>query len=400
MALFPEWAGRTRFEAAVRTAERVAVADQHLSAFAERWTVVVIRTSHISLQYAEVKALLEELSGELAELLTAQPFDASPAGAIGARLVAEHFTGSDALDHTLQVIGKEFLDAVGLPFDKASYSLLTELTGALAGGYVEALRDRLFDEQEIIKQAVFRARDIAERARRASEARFRAIFNSSAVGIAIIDFSGQLELINPVLGEILGYPAEELLQRNISELLTGDDAPKVLTAFEAITSGEQNRFVGNVNFTGHDDEPRWTLLSLSLVREETGAPDYAVAVVEDISDLHLLRENQLRQSLVDKLTGLPNHTQFMSTLDSTLAKAIPGERAALCYVDLDGFKIVNDGIGRATGDEVLKRVGNTLKTVFAEQEAVVARIGGDGFAVLVTGTKRSFEVSQLITDAR
>ncbi|HEX3778876.1 MAG TPA: EAL domain-containing protein [Pseudonocardiaceae bacterium] len=383
----------------VTTAERVAVAEQQLAAFAERWTVEVIRTSHIALQYSEVNALLLELSNELAELLTAQPFDPAPAGAIGTRLVVAHFTGSDALDRTLRVIGKEFLEAVDLPYDKTCYGLLTELTSALAGGYVEALRDRLFADQEMIKQAVFRARDIAERGRRASEARFRAVFNSSAVGIAIIDFSGQLQLINPVMGEILGYPPEELLRHNISELLAVEDAPKVLTAFEAITSGERTRYVGNVNFTGEDDEPRWTRLSLSLVREETGVPDYAVAVVEDISDLHLLRANQLTHALVDKLTGLPNHTQFMSVLDNTLAKAMPGERAALCYVDLDGFKIVNDGIGRATGDEVLKRVGNTLTAVFADQEAVVARIGGDGFAVLVTGTKRSLEVSQLITDA-
>ncbi len=383
---------------AVSTAERVAVTDQ-LAAFAEHWTVELVRTSHIALEYGEVMALLLELSGELAELLTAQPFDAKPAGSIGARLVGAHFSGADALDRSLKVIGTEFLDAADLPFDRPTVARLTELTGAMAGGYVDALRDLLFDEQEIIKQAVFRARDIAERARRASEARFRAVFNSSAVGIAIIDFSGQLQLINPVLGEILGYPAEELLQRNISELLTEEDAPKVMTAFEAITSGLQNRYVGNVNFTGQDDEPRWTLLSLSLVREESGAPDYAVAVIEDISDLHLLRENQLHHSLTDKLTGLPNHTQFMSVLDSTLAKAVPGERAALCYVDLDGFKIVNDGVGRATGDEVLKRVGNTLTTVFADRAAVVARIGGDGFAVLVTGTTRSLEVSQLITEA-
>ncbi|HEY4018448.1 MAG TPA: EAL domain-containing protein [Pseudonocardiaceae bacterium] len=370
-----------------------------LAAFAQRWTVEVIRTSHIGLQARDVVEFLLGLSDELAELLTATRFTAAPARSIGARLVGENVTGADALDHTIRVIGKELPEALGLGADPAVHARLTELIGALSGGYVEALRDRLFDEQEMIKRAVFRARDISERERKTSEARFRAVFNSSAVGIAIIDFSGQLQLVNPVLGEILGYPPEDMLRHNISELLAEKETARVIAAFEAITKGEQNRFVGNVLFTGQDDEPRWTLLSLSLVREGSGGPDYAVAVVEDISDLVLLRENQLAHALTDKLTGLPNHTQFMSRLESTLANAQPGERAAVCYVDLDGFKIVNDGVGRATGDEVLRRVGGILQTVFADQDAVVARLGGDGFGVLVTGTKRSLEVSQLITEA-
>ena len=368
-----------------------------LTEFAQSWTIAIIRTSHIGLQHQDVVTLLLALSNQLAELLTATEFDPAPAKRIGARLVADNFTGSEALDHTIAVIGSELPAALGL--DESYYGRLTALLGALSGGYVDALRDRLFDEQEMIKRAVFRARDVAERQRKASEARFRAVFNSSAVGIAIIDFSGQLQLVNPVLGEILGYPPEELLHRNISELLAKNETSRVIGVFDAITRGEQNRFVGNVNFTGQDDEPRWTLLSLSLVREESGAPDYAVAVVEDISDLVLLQKDQLQHSLTDKLTGLPNHAQFMNALDATLIRAQPGERAAICYIDLDGFKIVNDGIGRATGDEVLKRVGATLQTVFADQDAVVARLGGDGFGVLVTGTKRSLEVSQLITEA-
>ena len=370
-----------------------------LTAFAEHWAIEIVRTSHVGVQLREVIDLMLELSGQLAGLLTAAEFDATPAKAIGARLVAENFTGSAALDRTVRVLGRTLPGVLGFDVDPACYARLTEVIGALSGGYVEALRDRLFDEQEMIKRAVFRARDVAERQRKASEARFRAVFNSSAVGIAIIDFSGELQLVNPVLGEILGYSPEELLHRNISGLLAEKEVARVVASFEAITKGERNRFVGNVLFTGRDDEPRWTLLSLSLVREESGVPDYAVAVVEDISDLVLLRENQLVHSLTDKLTGLPNHTHFMSMLDSTLANAQPGERAAICYVDLDGFKIVNDGIGRATGDEVLKRVGSTLTTVFADQDAVVARLGGDGFGVLVTGTKRSLEVSQLITEA-
>lgn len=370
-----------------------------LTSLAARWATIALATSHVAVSRADIEAFLLGVAKELVGLLRAEPFDPAPAAAAGAELVAINLTGNNALDETIRLLGTELLAVAGLGYDRDRHDQLTRLTGALASGYVAALRERLFDEQEMIKKAVFRARDIAERARRASEARWQAVFQSSATGIAITDLDGVVQQVNPALCDILGRTEQELLGDPLVIRLDPTYTPQVSGAFGHVARGEHDKFVGDVSFIGHDGEPVWTRLSLSLVRDQAEAPEYAVAVVENISDLHLLRERQLDMSLRDQLTGLPNRTHFLSQLDTLLQQAGDDENVALCYVDLDGFKIINDGVDHTAGDRVLKRVAGTLQAAFPEPTAIVARIGGDGFAVLLPGTKGSFAISERISAA-
>ncbi|HWC78713.1 MAG TPA: EAL domain-containing protein [Pseudonocardiaceae bacterium] len=369
-----------------------------LTAFVREWAIAAISTSHTPVSRGEVELVLREIAAHLVKLLHAEPFDPQTAAEDGRRLVTENFATSAALNHTLRLLGNGLLPAAGLPQTAPWLDRLAQVTGSFSAGYVEAVRDRLFDEQEMIKTAVFRARDAAERARLASEARFHAVFQSTAVGIAIADLSGHIELTNPSLGVILGRPDADLVDRPLAELCTDEDAPKVADGFATAVHGPDSQYVGDVSFIGGDGEPVWTRLSISLVKTEYGAPSHAVTMVEDISDLHLLRQDQLVHALRDQLTGLPNRTQFMSTLGDALRKAQPGEHIALCYVDLDGFKVINDGVGHEFGDELLRRVAHTLLTAFPEPNATVARIGGDGFAVLLTASRGGSEFSERVSD--
>jgi diguanylate cyclase (GGDEF)-like protein/PAS domain S-box-containing protein len=368
-----------------------------LTSLATNWATIALATSHLAISRPDIEAFLRDVTEALVDLLRSVPFDPTPAAEAGAELVSINLTGNKALDETIRLLGSELLPAAGLPTDRHHHSLLTDLTGSLASGYVAALRERLFDEQEMIKKAVFRARDVAEHARRASEARWQAVFQSTAAGIAITDLDGVVRQVNPALCEMLGEPESALLGDPLTGRLSAAYAPQVLAAFGHVARGEHDKFVGDVSFRGQDGEPVWTRLSLSLVRDLTEAPEYAVAVVENISDLHLLRERQLSMSLVDQLTGLPNRTHFMSQLDTMLQQA-DDENIALCYVDLDGFKIINDGVDHTAGDRVLKRVAMTLRAAFPDP-SVVARIGGDGFAILLTGTKGSYPISERISAA-
>ncbi|HEX5404730.1 MAG TPA: EAL domain-containing protein [Pseudonocardiaceae bacterium] len=366
---------------------------------ARSWAAVALATSHLGLSRADIEAFLLDVTEALVDLLRTEPFDAAPAAETGAELVGINLTGADALDGTIRLLGDKLLGAAGLEFSQHWQNRLTALTGALVSGYVVALRDRLFDDQEMIKKAVFRARDVAERARRATEARWQAVFQSTAAGIAITDLDGTLQMVNPALCEILSLSEDQLLDKPLGIRVTPAYTGQVQAAFGHVARGEHDKFVGDISFVGDDGEPVWTRLSLSLVRDIAEEPAYAVAVVENITDLHLLRERQLSMSLEDQLTKLPNRTQFMSHLDSALLHAATDERIALCYVDLDGFKIINDGVDHTTGDRVLKRVATTLDAAFPEESAMVARIGGDGFAILLTGTNGSFEISERIAEA-
>ncbi|HEX3590211.1 MAG TPA: EAL domain-containing protein [Pseudonocardiaceae bacterium] len=368
------------------------------TALARQWATIALGTSHIALSRSDVEAFLLDVTDALVDILRSDPFDAAPASEAGAELIRANLTGAAALDGTVRLLGEELLPAAGIEFGQHWQQRLTTLTGALVSGYVAALRDRLFDEQEMIKKAVFRARDVAEQARQATEARWRAVFHSTAAGIAITSLDGTVQMVNPALCEILGLTEQQLLGNPLAIRLSAAYAPQVLAAFGHVAHGEHDKFVGDVSFVGDDGEPVWTRLSLSLVRDVVEKPEYAVAVVENITDLHLLRERQLDMTLKDQLTDLPNRTAFMSQLDGALQQADPDENITLCYVDLDGFKIINDGVDHTTGDRVLKRVAATLRRAFPAP-ATVARLGGDGFAVLLTGTQGSFDVSERVTRA-
>jgi diguanylate cyclase (GGDEF)-like protein/PAS domain S-box-containing protein len=368
-----------------------------LTAFSRRWAAALIDTSHVPLPRIEVEDMIQDLTGALVDMLGAERFQPEQATAAGERLVAEYFTGPTALGDSLRIIGRELLAASGLPDDDRHRLRMADLIGGLTNGYVEASRDKLLDEQEMIKQAVLRARDAEQRRRRASDIRATTIFAQAPVGFVDIGLDGLIQGVNPGMFRIFGYSDGDLAGRPLADLLTPDETAQVLAAFAAVVGGRQEQYSGNVNIIDHNGDKSLTKLSIMLVRDEDDEPNYLIASLEDVSDLQLLRENQLTHELVDKLTGLPNRTRFMSWLDSTLSNARPGDRVALCYIDLDGFKIVNDGVGYGIGDQVLCRVAATLKEIFPGPAAFVARMGGDGFAVLVTSTTSGFEVSERIT---
>lgn len=369
-----------------------------LTALAAQWAIAVLRTTHLPVSRHEVEAVLRDIAVELTKLVRAEQADAQHAEEAGRRLVAEYITTSAALTKTLHLLNTQLLPAAGLPETQPWLGRLAELTGHLAAGYLEAARDRLFDQQEMIKTAVFRARDSAERARLATEARFRAVFQSTAVGIAITDLAGRIELINPALSAILGRSEDDLAGQPLLGLIHRDDLAKVNAGFTEVRNGRRSKFVQDVSFADPDGEQVWTRLSATMVLDEFDERAHMVTMVEDISDLHLLRHDQLVHALRDQLTGLPNRTQFMSTLDETLRNATEQDRVALCYVDLDGFKIINDGVGHEFGDKMLVRVANMLRNAFPEPSATVARVGGDGFGILLTGTGSGFEVSERIAE--
>jgi diguanylate cyclase (GGDEF)-like protein/PAS domain S-box-containing protein len=366
---------------------------------ARHWAGIALASSHVALSRSDIEAFLLDIVDALIDVVRSDPFDPAPAAESGTALISINVTGDTALDGTIRLLGNELLGAAGISFDRSWQHKVVEVTGSLASGYVAALRDRLFDEQEMIKKAVFRARDVAEQARRATEARWQAVFHSTAAGIAITDLDGTLQSVNPAMCEILGRSEDELIGAPLVARISPLHMRQVVDAFGHVARGEHDKFVGDVSFLGKDGEPVWTSLSLSLVRDIAEEPEYAVAVVENISDLHLLREHQLSMMLEDQLTGLPNRTSFMSQLDATLQNAEPGERIALCYVDLDGFKIINDGVDHETGDQMLKRVASVLQGAFPEPSTMVARMGGDGFAVLLTGTPDRFGISERIAAA-
>ena len=128
----------------------------------------------------------------------------------------------------------------------------------------------------------------------------------------------------------------------------------------------------------------WAELSVSLVRDAEGRPAYAIGQIQDITERRALGERLAHEAAHDAMTGLPNRARFMERLELALQASDDEAGVAVMFVDLDQFKMINDGLGHAAGDQVLATVADRLRQVLRADD-VVARFGGDEFTVLCGG---------------
>jgi diguanylate cyclase (GGDEF)-like protein/PAS domain S-box-containing protein len=259
------------------------------------------------------------------------------------------------------------------------------LLGAVLARYVTMNQHLLLEHQDALHHAVNGARDRAERALRASEIRFRALFSEAAVGIALGDLKGNLVDANPALQTMLGLDVEGLRASGGTWLIHPDDPPGLRRDHEALVAGDLDSFRCEKRFTHRDGRPLWAKLTVFLIRTEDGVPSFEVALVEDVTASRELQARIVHQATHDALTGLPNRSAFLQHLEQAVSQSAPGSRVALCFLDLDGFKFLNDARGHLVGDRVLQVVAHRLAGAVRTTGSVLARLAGDEFAVLITG---------------
>nr|QEO74016.1 diguanylate cyclase [uncultured bacterium] len=352
--------------------------------FAQRWAAAIAGTSYVSMGRRGLTAHLLQLTHQLAEAALAAEFDPSVGQRIGADMVAAHFTGTETLGKTVAVITEQLPDVL----DEASPGLdvtsrVAQLTGNMAAGYANALRERSLDEQDAIYRAGLYARKQAEQALAASEARFRGVFHSSPVGIAISEPGGQIIQTNPSLERTLGYSPGELLGRDITELFSPGDRSIVEGYYRGLLTGRDPRFRVRLPVKLADGETASVYLDASVLLDADQAPQCIITVIDDISDLRLLEQRLSHQTLHDLQTGLPNRQYFVTHLEKVLGQLEPSAVITLMHLDLDGFSTINDGLGHHIGERLLDVVARRLEGLVADQRAMVARLGADEYAILV-----------------
>jgi diguanylate cyclase (GGDEF)-like protein/PAS domain S-box-containing protein len=362
-----------------------------------RWVEAVADTNFVSLNRRELTDFLRGLTARLTGALAADEFDAAQARDVGAAMVAKHFTASEALERTLQVLGDAFSTSTQPQLrDRAPTAL-----AALATGYTEALRERILAEQQSITVAALAAQQGAEDARWASEARFAALFADAAIGISIGTVGGQILEVNRAMCEMFGYTPEEFITRGVTEFVHPQDATGTWDSYAELTSGARDHFRVEKPYYRRDGAAMWTDLVVSLIRDQDGTPQYMVAMMEDTTERHELSDRLRHQALHDPLTELPNRTMFFDRLNAVLTGGKRTTRVGLCYLDLDGFKAINDTLGHDIGDLLLQSIGRRLAATLGN-EHLVARMGGDEFVVLVegcTGPQDVIAVAQQALDA-
>jgi diguanylate cyclase (GGDEF)-like protein/PAS domain S-box-containing protein len=364
-------------------------------AFAGRWTEAIVGTSYVSMGRRVLARHLLELTHRLVDGVSAADFDPSVGNQVGVDMVAAHFTGTETLRETLALI------AEGLPglLTSAAPGLdipgrVAQLVGSLAAGYASALRERSLDEQDAIYRAGLRARRHAEQALAASEAKFRAVFTEAQIGIGIGDLDGNITDANPALQRMFGYTLEEFTQLNVRAMVHPEDESSVWQQYGELVCGERDHFRMEKRFRRFDGGDIWTDLTVSLVRDETGEPAYQVALLEDVSERRRLQARLQHQAYHDPLTELPNRAMVSERLERVFAEPASQRRVGLCFLDLDGFKVVNDSLGHDVGDQLLKTVASRLIRCCGSDQ-LVARMGGDEFVIIMEDTAAEADVAAL-----
>ncbi|MFE3175391.1 putative bifunctional diguanylate cyclase/phosphodiesterase [Amycolatopsis sp. NPDC059090] len=230
--------------------------------------------------------------------------------------------------------------------------------------------------------------------------RFTALFSSAPLGIALTDAAGTVVEANAAMARLLGTSAIELRDKHIADLAAGpQDAERLRGAFDGLPlTGETRRTVRGVHLDHSRDGGLTTNVTITSLPGDRPGTYFPVVMAADTDDVHLLGERLRHQNLHDPLTGLPNSAAFNAQLEAALGSGSSDE-IALLYLDIDGFKVINDGLGAGMGDLVLKAISGKLKSVFAgRHEGYVARLSGDGFAVLLRGPELTGQKTVVLAD--
>ena len=359
--------------------------EDRLRRFAAIWSRAIYPATATSMTAKEFEEHLAGLARSLRDALLARPFDPSPALAVGAGLVQAHCTDAHTLPRTLGVIDSYLVlyCSGGTLSAEEGRARSARLQHSLAAGYAQALRERTLCEQEALSRAALRAQADAEKALHDSEARFRAMFRDAAVGIGIADIEGNILDVNDALSRMFGGWDHRFRSRKVTDFWHPEDSPGVWKVHEELLRGERDHYQVEKPYYRSDGTVLWTNLTVSLLRDTEGEPCYTLAVLEDITERRLLHDRLRYEATHDALTGLPNRPLFFERLDAALAPGRDAARFGLCYLDLDGFKAVNDSLGHAVGDQLLVAVADRLQSCATSSDQLVARIGGDEFVALI-----------------
>ncbi|PJE99567.1 GGDEF domain-containing protein [Streptomyces carminius] len=366
--------------------------------FARIWSRAVYPATATSMTRAEFEEFLLPLAHLLGEALHGRPFDPSPGREVGAALVEAHCTSPDSLPQVLGVVDAYLLlycsDPAVLPTEDGR-ARCARLQHAVSAGFAQALQERTRSEQEALSRAALAAREAVEKALHESETRFKAVFEGATIGIGIADMDGRILDVNGALARMFGGSEHHVRSRKVSDWVHPDDSPSVWRIHEELVRGERDHYRMEKPYTRSDGTVLWTNLNVSLLRDPDGEPRYMLALMEDITERRLLNLRLRYEATHDALTDLPNRTMFFERLEKTLSPGSGATRIGLCYLDLDGFKAVNDSLGHATGDRLLVNVAERLQNCVASQRHLVARIGGDEFVALISDPVARSEVTDL-----
>ena len=195
------------------------------------------------------------------------------------------------------------------------------------------------------------------------------------------------KLVNDRFCEMLGYSKKDLYERPFTDLIHPQDLPNTVTELSKLDLGVS---VNNYENRYRHKRGHWITLLWNAVK----VGDHIYAVARDITAMKMAHERMTDLVKRDHLTGLPGRRDFEVAVYEMIGKSEP---FLLAYIDCDDFKKINDELGHAAGDEVLKQIAVELRSLSRNSDFVF-RIGGDEFAMIVPGAAKASQIRKRVAD--
>jgi diguanylate cyclase (GGDEF)-like protein/PAS domain S-box-containing protein len=219
-------------------------------------------------------------------------------------------------------------------------------------------------------------------------------FDNAAIGMAVVSVDGSWLQVNEALCKLVGYSEQELRATSFQRLTHADDVRVVQSQIQRVVEGYIPSHEQEKRYIHEQGHTVWVQWHVSLLKDSESGTKRLFFQVQDITD----RKRAEEKLTLDTLTGLPNRARFYDLLKLRIARK-PANKEAHCAVlmlDVDRFKLVNDSLGSASADQLLIQIAHRVKTCMRQND-VLARVGGDEFAVLLDDVSGEEEASSVAT---
>jgi diguanylate cyclase (GGDEF)-like protein/PAS domain S-box-containing protein len=233
----------------------------------------------------------------------------------------------------------------------------------------------------------------------ASEQRFRALVQHSSDVVTVVDADADVLYQSESLTRVFGYPAATLAGRSVTALLDDDSALRLRLALHQLAQQPYGTTVLELTVRHHDGHARDAEMTITNLLDDANVRGL-VLNTRDVSEHKRLKAQLVHEAFHDGLTRLANRALFKDRVDLGIRRrpsdGEPDATLAVLFLDLDGFKEVNDSLGHAAGDQLLVQVADRLRASVRPGDTV-ARFGGDEFAVLVESVTTGADAEHVAT---
>jgi diguanylate cyclase (GGDEF)-like protein/PAS domain S-box-containing protein len=230
----------------------------------------------------------------------------------------------------------------------------------------------------------------------ASERRFHSAFTHASIGMALMSVEGRILQINAALRSLLGRADERILGHDLRDFVGEADRPTLESSLARMGQLGGETFAIEMRCRGAADDEVWVAAHCSFFSEPGASTPCLILQLQDITARRQAEAGLHHLAYNDSLTGLPNRRRFGDLLAQAVARAQAdsSQSFGVMFFDFDRFKLINDTLGHAAGDEFLIQVSRRIRDTVRPAD-LVARLGGDEFAVLAYGVRQERDLVAL-----